>query len=116
DVGSPFDASEWTRDGPLPEISAMSAVGNHATAKPFALLWTRQLAGFARSILHIRKNRHDMRRLRELCDWQLADIGLSRDDLHYAGDCPAIIGDPTLRLDELVRRRNGIEAVARRVA
>jgi uncharacterized protein YjiS (DUF1127 family) len=94
----------------------MSAVETPATVTSFARPLGRRLGDFAFAFFRVRRNRSDMRRLNRLSDWQLADIGLSRADLDYAWDCPAITGDPTLRLDELIRRRDRIEAAARRVA
>lgn len=94
----------------------MSAVEIPATVTSFARPLGRRLGAFAFSFFRVRKNRRAMRHLNRLSDWQLADIGLSRTDLDDAWDCAAITGDPTLRLDELTRRRDRIEAAARRVA
>jgi uncharacterized protein YjiS (DUF1127 family) len=55
----------------------------------------RQHAGFvtvlatrvvraATSVLRAWNNRKQFRRLRDMSDWELADIGLRRDDLHDA--------------------------------
>jgi uncharacterized protein YjiS (DUF1127 family) len=60
------------------------------------------------------KNRRDFYRLGELSDSELADIGLTRADLHVAVDRP-FGGDPTASLSVIVRRRVGDEEAARSV-
>lgn len=94
----------------------MSAIETSTTPSVFASHAPEQrLVKLARTLLRRIRNRRDMRRLQALSDWQLADIGLSRDDLDIAWAGSADI-DPTARLDGLVRHRNRIEAAARRVA
>lgn len=61
------------------------------------------------------KNRREFYRLGEMSDAELADIGLTRADLHFAWGHPLAV-DPTARLDLIVRRRvEGEEAAARLV-
>jgi uncharacterized protein YjiS (DUF1127 family) len=50
------------------------------------------------------KNRHAFYRLSEMTDAQLADIGLTRADLHVAVDVP-FGSDPTVRLRSLANQR-----------
>ena len=51
-----------------------------------------------------------------MSDAELADIGLTRADLHVAIDLP-FTGDPTVRLRSIRQvRSENIEAMARRVA
>lgn len=52
------------------------------------------------------KNRRAFYRLGELSDAELADIGLTRTDLHVVVAAP-FAGDPTLRLRELAEERIG---------
>lgn len=59
-------------------------------------------------------NRGEMRRLSDLTDWELADIGLTRDDLARAWRLP-LSEDPTLALRYRARERAVQEAGARRV-
>jgi len=62
------------------------------------------------------RNRRDFRRLSEMTDWELRDIGLVRSDLSYASD-RSLGTDPTLRLGSLARSRaESIEELARRIA
>lgn len=62
------------------------------------------------------KNRRDFYRLGELSDAELADIGLTRSDLHVAMDGP-FGNDPTMRLRELASERiDSIEDAARKIA
>ena len=60
------------------------------------------------------KNRREFYRLGELSDAELADIGLTRADLHVAVGHP-FGGDPTASLSSLVRRRADEETGARSV-
>lgn len=69
------------------------------------------VAGFYRAW----KNRRAFSRLSEMSDAELADIGLTRSDLHVAVESP--FGDPTTKLRSLaVGRCETIEDVARKVA
>jgi uncharacterized protein YjiS (DUF1127 family) len=58
------------------------------------------------------KNRRQFYRLGELSDAELADIGLTRADLHVAVTSPFAI-DPTASLSVVVRRRMSEEQAAR---
>lgn len=58
------------------------------------------------SVAHHWKSRSDMARLRELDDHQLADIGITREDLSWALTRP-FSHDPTHALEECALRRRG---------
>lgn len=58
------------------------------------------------------RNRREIYRLGELSDTELADIGLTRADLHVAVDYPFGV-DPTASLNVIVRRRR--EDIARSI-
>jgi uncharacterized protein YjiS (DUF1127 family) len=61
------------------------------------------------------QNRRAFYRLGELSDLELADIGLTRSDLHVAVDAP-FGSDPTVRLRSITEDRfDMIENLARRV-
>jgi uncharacterized protein YjiS (DUF1127 family) len=60
------------------------------------------------------RNRREFYRLGELSDSELADIGLTRADLHVAVGHP-FAPDPTASLSVIVRRRLDGEAAARSV-
>lgn len=62
------------------------------------------------------KNRRAFYRLGEMSDAELADIGLTRADLHVAIDVP-FGSDPTVRLRSIaIERAETIEDLARKVA
>jgi len=62
------------------------------------------------------KNRRAFYRLGEMSDAELADIGLTRADLHVAIDIP-FGSDPTAKLRAIaVERADTIEDLARKVA
>lgn len=62
------------------------------------------------------KNRRAFYRLGEMSDAELADIGLTRADLHVAIDVP-FGGDPTVKLRAIASdRADTIEDLARKVA
>jgi uncharacterized protein YjiS (DUF1127 family) len=62
------------------------------------------------------KNRRAFYRLGEMSDAELADIGLTRGDLHVAIDVP-FGADPTVKLRAIASDRvDTIEDLARRVA
>ncbi|MEI5681398.1 MULTISPECIES: DUF1127 domain-containing protein [unclassified Mesorhizobium] len=61
------------------------------------------------------KNRREFYRMGEMTDHELADIGLTRADLHVVVDLPFGV-DPTARLGSMVSARSDvIEDMARRV-
>lgn len=66
------------------------------------------------SLLRAWSNRRQFRRLREMSDWELADIGLRRDDLHHAWK-QRIDTDPLRHLSTVARSRGSLEDAARRV-
>ena len=61
------------------------------------------------------KNRRAVYRLGELSDWELADIGLTRSDLHIAWSSP-VGTDPTLELGLIATARALKEQSERRQA
>jgi uncharacterized protein YjiS (DUF1127 family) len=63
---------------------------------------------FARAMVHSWKHRSDLALLRDFDDHQLADIGITREDLSWALTLP-FSHDPTHALEEraLCRRRRG---------
>jgi uncharacterized protein YjiS (DUF1127 family) len=58
------------------------------------------------------KNRREVYRLGEFSDTQLADIGLTRSDLHVVIDLP-LGRDPTIHLGAIAARHREAEATAR---
>lgn len=78
-------------------------------------LWAKRALRAVEEAIRSWRNRQDMRRLHALTDWELTDIGLTREDLDFASEGP-LTGDPTHTLDRLVRQRRRIEDAARRVA
>lgn len=74
-----------------------------------------RIAGVVANTLRIWRNRSAMRRLTELSDWELADIGLERDDLFVAYEGP-LGGDPTQTLQRIARDRARAEYAARQVS
>ena len=72
-----------------------------------------RVAGALRSFLRAVANRRQVNRLGNLSDHELADIGLTRSDLHVVVDLP-FGRDPTVHLGPLAEiRRREIEAAAR---
>lgn len=74
-----------------------------------------RLARATAALLRSWRNRGDFGRLRDMSDWELADIGLDRDDLRAAWARRAEI-DPTHYLGAAVRTRARLEDAARRVS
>lgn len=72
-----------------------------------------RIVGILSNIYRAYKNRREFYRLGELSDAELADIGLTRADLHVAVAHP-FGGDPTASLSHLVHRRAGYEEAAAR--
>lgn len=69
---------------------------------------------FAR-IFRAWRNRREIYRLGEMSDAQLADIGLTRSDLHVVWQAPLTV-DPTEQLGQLSEARiRAYEALARRI-
>jgi len=93
------------------------AIMDHSTARSVGIvasLLARLVRG-AEAILRYWRNRRQFGRLAELSDRELADIGLERDDLHYAWKQRADT-DPLRYLGSMARSRGTIEDAARRVA
>jgi uncharacterized protein YjiS (DUF1127 family) len=74
-----------------------------------------RLARAAGMLLQPWRNRGAFGRLRDMSDWELADIGLDRDDLRTAWARRAEI-DPTHYLGMTARTRGALEDAARRVS
>lgn len=93
------------------------------TAYEFAAAPSSRIARAATRLLRVvadawraMKNRRAFYRLGELSDAELADIGLTRTDLHVAFDGP-LGSDPTMRLRVIADERfNAVEDCARRVS
>ena len=93
------------------------------TAYEFAAAPSSRTARAARRLLRVvadawraLMNRRAFYRLGELSDAELADIGLTRADLHVAFDGP-LGSDPTVRLRVIVHKRfDAVEEYARRVS
>lgn len=79
-----------------------SATVRHQSPAIAALL---RFATFAGQLRRNLRNRRDAAALAEMSDHQLADIGLTRDDVHSALATPYTV-DPSVRLGEA--RRNNI--------
>lgn len=74
-----------------------------------------RLATVLRNAYRAFRNRREFYRLGEFSDAELADIGLTRADLHVAVGNPFGTDDPTVMLNTAVRRRLEDEAAARSV-
>ncbi len=71
------------------------------------------LSGMFRDLMRALVNRRQLVQLRDLSDRGLADIGLMRLDLHFAGRMPLNV-DPTLRLATTARERLHSPRIERR--
>ncbi len=67
-----------------------------------------------RALYRAWRSRRDIARLAELSDHQLADIGLTRDDIRVARRAP-LATDPTTGLAALIKERGRTQEAARRV-
>lgn len=81
----------------------MSAL-EHPTSGLAAGTRTTAVADIFRSLLRALVNRRQVRRLGDLSDRGLVDIGLVRGDLYYARRTPLGV-DPTARLARMARER-----------
>jgi uncharacterized protein YjiS (DUF1127 family) len=63
------------------------------------------MAGVAKSVWRVLRNRWAANRLHELDDYQLDDIGLTRHDVMQATHRSGVFDDPAALLAETVRRR-----------
>lgn len=81
----------------------MSAL-EHPTSELAAGTRTTAVADIFRSLLRALVNRRQVRRLGDLSDRGLVDIGLVRGDLYYARRTPLGV-DPTARLARMARER-----------
>lgn len=85
----------------------------HSAARPVNAM---RLVTYAADLLRAWQNRRAFYRLGEMTDTELADIGLTRSDLHVAVDLP-FASDPTVRLRSIRQARtDNVEVLARRVA
>ena len=73
-----------------------------------------RLAQVAFNLFKALKNRREFYRLGDMSDAELADIGLTRADLHVAVGSP-FAADPTASLNHIVRSRTDGEQAARSV-
>lgn len=86
------------------------------TALPTVAAWAGFVQRFARTASEawrLWRNRRAMAQLNELTDWELVDIGLTREDISLAYDGP-VLDDPTRRLESMARARAREEAAMRR--
>jgi uncharacterized protein YjiS (DUF1127 family) len=84
----------------------------HAATRPAAVT---RVVNAVSAFFRTWKNRREFYRLGDMSDAELADIGLTRADLHVAVGLPFGI-DPTVRLGAIVRARSeSVEDMARRV-
>lgn len=74
-----------------------------------------RIFGAAGSVYRTWSNRKQFNRLRDMSDWELADIGLERSDLYDAW-ARGGNSDPTGYLNSMARARDTLEGAARRVA
>jgi uncharacterized protein YjiS (DUF1127 family) len=73
-----------------------------------------RIANAVSNFLRAWKNRREFYRLGEMSDTELADIGLTRADLHVAIDVP-FGSDPTVKLRTLASNRATAAHLARKV-
>jgi uncharacterized protein YjiS (DUF1127 family) len=93
----------------------MATIDHTAPAARFATR-TNMVARLVQGVINLYKafrNRREFYRLGEMSDAELADIGLTRADLHVAYGHPFAV-DPTLTLSAMVRRRAEDEEAAAR--
>ena len=84
----------------------------HSAARPVNAM---RIVTHVADVLRAWKNRRAFYRLGEMTDTELADIGLTRGDLHVAVDLP-FASDPTARLGSIRQARSeNVEQLARRV-
>lgn len=89
----------------------ISSTSRFAATRPNVVA---RVLGALRNAYAAYRNRREFYRLGELSDAELADIGLTRADLHVAVGHPFGI-DPTASLDSVVRRRFEDERAARSI-
>ena len=94
----------------------MAVVVHSATrGAGFVTMPLTQMARAAGSMLRYWQYREQFRRLGELSDWQLADIGLMRGDLRDAW-ASRVNADPFQYLAKVARSRCTLDDAARRVS
>ena len=76
---------------------------DHAAGLPVTALPGR-FVNLVAGMIRIWMNRREIYRLGEMSDWELADIGLTRADLHVAS-CVPLGEDPTILLGSVAEAR-----------
>ena len=69
----------------------------------------KRVSGMAAALYRDWNNRRQFRRLRDMSDWELADIGLTRDDVRLAWHHRLDV-EPTAHLNVVVSRRDTLAA------
>jgi uncharacterized protein YjiS (DUF1127 family) len=92
------------------------AVMDHSAVSDagFVAVTATRIARVAGAVLRYWTNRRQFRRLAEMSDWELADIGIERVDLDRAWKRRIDI-DPLRYLGQVARSRGTVEDAARRV-
>lgn len=92
------------------------AIYDHSASRQsgFVSVLAIRVVRVGKAALRAWNNRRQFRRLRDMSDWELADIGLQRDDLRDAWK-RRIDTDPLRYLGALARSRGTVEDAARRV-
>jgi uncharacterized protein YjiS (DUF1127 family) len=93
----------------MPALDHISSTPRFATRPNLVARALQALSSIYRAF----RNRREFYRLGELSDAELADIGLTRADLHVAVGNPFAV-DPTVSLGAIVRRRIEDEVAAAR--
>ena len=75
----------------------------------------KRVSGMATAFYRDWNNRRQFRRLKDMSDWELADIGLTRDDVRQSWRHRVDI-EPTAYLSDVAGQRVTLEDAARRVA
>ncbi len=93
------------------------AVFDHSASRQsgFVSVLAIRVVQVGKAALRAWNNRRQFRRLRDMSDWELADIGLEREDLDSAWK-RRIDTDPLRYLATVARSRGTAEDAARRVA
>jgi len=92
------------------------AVFDHSASQQsgFVSVLANRVVRAGASLLRAWNHRRQFRHLREMSDWELADIGLQRDDLRDAWKS-RVDTDPLRYLSAVARTRGTVEDAARRV-
>ncbi len=87
-----------------------TALTTPATARP---AFVPRLFDIVTGIWRLWSNHCALRRLDELSDWELMDIGLTREDVSAAFEMP-LLSNPTQQLQQIARARAREELMMRR--